>query len=233
MKSPSSSANGFHATPTDQKSESNNVIIQSDSRLSRDCPICDYPLVGLPVEHRCPECGFQFDAQTMIWDKRYTKRLRNLLRLLLAAYLGVFLPIVLVVVVITGTSFGGFLTFAISMVLCLIPFLYFNCCRLAAVSPSGVILRLGDRKSRTLPWDSIREVTFNPILPNATQLVTKRGRKIFVGEVLRSPQDVIQFTQAINDGIKRHGQPAAAAITQPDDPFQSTFGLSPHNESKS
>src|SRR5262245_12509714 len=30
-----------------------------------DCPHCGYSLNGLPREHRCPECGFEYDANTL------------------------------------------------------------------------------------------------------------------------------------------------------------------------
>ncbi len=35
-------------------------------RLS-ECPACDYDLRGLPIDHRCPECGFYFDNNTHVW----------------------------------------------------------------------------------------------------------------------------------------------------------------------
>jgi hypothetical protein len=31
------------------------------------CPVCRYDLTGLPAKHRCPECGFIYDATTRIW----------------------------------------------------------------------------------------------------------------------------------------------------------------------
>jgi len=30
--------------------------------------MCGYDLRGLPAEHRCPECGFAYDARTLIWQ---------------------------------------------------------------------------------------------------------------------------------------------------------------------
>jgi hypothetical protein len=31
------------------------------------CPICRYDLSGLPKDHRCPECGFEYDASMRMW----------------------------------------------------------------------------------------------------------------------------------------------------------------------
>lgn len=36
------------------------------------CPICSYSLSGLPTRHRCPECGFEYDENTLCfvpWGK--------------------------------------------------------------------------------------------------------------------------------------------------------------------
>ncbi len=33
-----------------------------------NCPWCGYSLEGLPVEHRCPECGGQFDRPWQVFD---------------------------------------------------------------------------------------------------------------------------------------------------------------------
>jgi|GEM_PF-2041008 len=31
------------------------------------CPQCDYDLQHLPAAHRCPECGLQYDDDTLVW----------------------------------------------------------------------------------------------------------------------------------------------------------------------
>ncbi len=31
------------------------------------CPNCGYSLVGLPLEHRCPECGFEYDRDSVLF----------------------------------------------------------------------------------------------------------------------------------------------------------------------
>lgn len=32
------------------------------------CPVCNYDLTGLPKNHRCPECGFEYDETTVTWN---------------------------------------------------------------------------------------------------------------------------------------------------------------------
>jgi hypothetical protein len=36
-----------------------------DRRLLPCCPECEYDLTGLPAAHYCPECGFEFKAETV------------------------------------------------------------------------------------------------------------------------------------------------------------------------
>ena len=33
------------------------------------CPICAYSLLGLPDDHRCPECGFEFQRDTIVVEQ--------------------------------------------------------------------------------------------------------------------------------------------------------------------
>lgn len=40
-----------------------------------NCPACGYDLTGLPEEHRCPECGFVYDAHTIVIDFRLPRAL--------------------------------------------------------------------------------------------------------------------------------------------------------------
>lgn len=35
-----------------------------------NCPVCKYSLQGLPVAHRCPECGFEYDEQTVVFKPK-------------------------------------------------------------------------------------------------------------------------------------------------------------------
>lgn len=41
------------------------------------CPRCQYPLVGLPVEHHCPECGMAFDRRWQVFGGGNVRQASN------------------------------------------------------------------------------------------------------------------------------------------------------------
>ena len=43
------------------------------------CPHCSYSLKGLPIAHRCPECGFKYDSATRVWIQDNRMRASGLL----------------------------------------------------------------------------------------------------------------------------------------------------------
>ncbi|MEE8154781.1 MAG: hypothetical protein V3T53_07435 [Phycisphaerales bacterium] len=54
------------------------------------CPLCDYDLKGLPTEHKCPECGYEYDNATIVlrcWTSK-GKRTSWLARLFLPSIVG-------------------------------------------------------------------------------------------------------------------------------------------------
>ena len=54
------------------------------------CPLCDYDLKGLPTEHKCPECGYEYDNAAIVlpcWTSK-GKRTSWAQRLFLLAVVG-------------------------------------------------------------------------------------------------------------------------------------------------
>lgn len=48
------------------------------------CPICDYNLVGLPPAHTCPECGLEYDENTLVIEKHSSKTVVTIVAALMA-----------------------------------------------------------------------------------------------------------------------------------------------------
>lgn len=62
------------------------------------CPICRYDLAGLPKNHTCPECGFEYDESMRIWwIKGPSRRFWIIFTILLP------LSVFLVLLVLAGT----------------------------------------------------------------------------------------------------------------------------------
>jgi len=57
----------MNAHSSEQFSASFQGFAPSGSTL---CPGCDYDLRGLPAEYKCPECGLEYDLDTMVWTCR-------------------------------------------------------------------------------------------------------------------------------------------------------------------
>ena len=64
-----------------------------------NCPMCDYPLTGLPATYACPECGFEYDAETRVLASRLPKWFGH-------AHLTVTAVLLLLVIPMVGTEFS-------------------------------------------------------------------------------------------------------------------------------
>ncbi len=63
------------------------------------CPMCNYPLSGLPAEYACPECGFEYDSETCVLTSRHPIWFDYV-------QFAAFATLLLLLVPIVGTSVG-------------------------------------------------------------------------------------------------------------------------------
>ena len=52
------------------RSSLSSAFMEVTSAPLTHCPICRYDLSGLPKDHHCPECGFEYDASMRVWIAR-------------------------------------------------------------------------------------------------------------------------------------------------------------------
>jgi hypothetical protein len=118
------------------------------------CPVCDYDLRGLPVPHRCPECGAQYDICRTRWHPTLSSVDPG----------WIFRRFAMFCVVIIGTSIflpGGSLVLGILTAIGLILVVAWIAYRIqheyVQFESSGVIVRSVERESK-IPWRRISHV---------------------------------------------------------------------------
>ncbi|MBN2562308.1 MAG: hypothetical protein JXQ75_15390 [Phycisphaerae bacterium] len=178
----------------------------------KDCPVCEYPLIGLPRRHRCPECGFEYDEHTRIWQARRPWRLWKAVSLLMNGVAFCFFAL--------GAYLFAFTSLALRWVAPVLAAFY-ACCfvyqwilnrrrEYVAVTPGGVIVRMYGTKPRAVPWCDVLMVggVGASAAPGWTVLHTKRGR-YRIGLALRDPVEAQALAEAVEDGKKRYGAGAS------------------------
>lgn len=119
------------------------------------CPVCGYSLEGLPVEHKCPECGEAYDEQTQVWRVRQWRwmDLVHVLMLMVAMYVlmpglsrpnGMAVLMALALIVVTSS-----LAYAVFRAV-----YYGRRGEVVAVMPRGIFLGQPDSE-RMIAWDEI------------------------------------------------------------------------------
>ena len=140
------------------------------------CPRCAYSLAGLPAEHRCPECGYDYDPYaTVIISPKIDVAQRRI---------GAGL-IVLCLVVIGGSSTRGrgadyLALFALANVL-------YGIYRIIRergqpnirllVNRTGIEIHRKGTFERLIPWDTIRHARFG-FLTGRVNLYDGEGRRV-------------------------------------------------------
>jgi len=143
------------------------VDAEPESNLLPICPRCAYSLRGLPVEHRCPECGLAFDRRWRVFGGQLLPGPRDAgarLPIIGLAY-AVFWSLVAAVLVWFAAPRGWtswLLLTVVAAVTALMAWLVFTKPRkFVAVGPEGVVIYHGPTRTQRFPWTQLGRAEFN------------------------------------------------------------------------
>lgn len=136
-----------------------------EERLLQLCPWCRYELRGLPIEHRCPECGGEFDRRWQVFGgKSISSKSLRAARPVTFMLIGVLCWFLLV----TGAYiFSGqweglscMIPMSIAASLAVATF-YFRPSHLIVLAPDGVRVFEGRRQVASYRWELIGRAYFH------------------------------------------------------------------------
>ena len=154
------------------------------------CPQCRYSLHGLPADHRCPECGFEYDAKAAIWESRVGKKE------ITAFVLGsCFLVWTLLSDVLGGgfppTSIFGIIVLFFGALLVFMLYRAFVTSRAGCTvytTGKGLLIKIG-RDVKLYPWGDIEGVLWNAANKSAGLYTKGRTLPLHIPKVLRRQSD--------------------------------------------
>ncbi len=151
------------------------------------CPQCKYSLKGLPADHRCPECGFEYDAETAMWKGRLDGKDISAYVVAICTVIWIFLSRLF------GTPFLPRSALRVALLLILGVLTLFVLYRVrqmrragdaVCTTRQGVWIKKG-RRSELYLWDEIEDVFWNSTNRNAGMKTRGRTRPIYIAQVFR------------------------------------------------
>ncbi len=165
-----------------------------------NCPKCNYALAGLPSAHRCPECGFEYDAYSWAWPIPESKW-RNTRLLQGSATIMGLLSIILISTqykyfVATGIlSILLSIAHSINVVMCIGLIRHVIQLRyrpFVAATPKGVTVRgvTKWKQHRTIPWNNIIDVKVGVgIRKWSYRILVAKGYNAHLQPFFRNPEE--------------------------------------------
>ena len=163
------------------------------------CPQCTYSLKGLPADHRCPDCGFEYDVETAMWKGRLDGKEISAYVFAICMVIGIFLSRLL------GTPFPprSALRVALLLILGILTlFVLYRVCQMwragdaVCTTRQGVWIKKGRRIELYL-WEEIEDVFWKPTNRNAGVKIRGRNHPFYIAQVFRRLSDFEDFESKV------------------------------------
>ena len=158
------------------------------------CPQCKYSLKGLPADYNCPECGFEYDAETAAWESHLDKKEISAIVFVSCFVIWTFLNRVL-----SGTfpprSIFGILTVLFGALLLFVTYRAFENLRAGyaiCTTRQGIWIKRG-RRTALHSWGNVEFVFWNASHKVSGVKIKGRDRPLYISKVLRKQQDFKNF----------------------------------------
>ncbi len=185
------------------------------------CPVCNYLLTGLPLEHRCPACGFQYDEHTQVWRN---PPLRWDFGRVLAVAVVALIMLGETVSLLSGVKQTGTVFSFVKITTCIAAGIFLgrrysrgrgSC--LVAIAPTGAVLRLRGKEVLVVPWSEVDEVKVLFGVPRRTVLLATTAETCHrLGQIIFTKLQALDFGRVVAEGKVRYRSRAAAASLESD-----------------
>lgn len=174
-----------------------------------NCPMCDYPLTGLPAAHACPECGFRYDENTRVWVGE-PRRFSKLNALFYLACIPFWLSTALRAF-LSRSRMSDLIKIVAVITLLATPLLEIYWRRrsrrlppLAAITSAGITYRAGGMQAKLLPWREFDGVIEDPsFVGNTVSLVRTNGRPMRLTAPFRTADEMVTFHEVATGRLAR------------------------------
>lgn len=176
-----------------------------------NCPMCNYPLKGLPAEHSCPECGFNYDKETYLWIL-HSKRPGRFLFIF-----GVGCNLIGATILGFGPTLfawprNAFTSSLVILGLCSAAALILNARRwrrfppMICLSPAGIHNRIRSKRFKSISFDGIKRIQLaKPVYGRSFYLTMDDGSFAEINTPLVDAEDCEQFVRLVTERLSRQG----------------------------
>jgi len=178
-----------------------------EAYLLAECPVCDYALQGLPVEHLCPECGLAFDRRWWVYGGPGVSREWSRSARAFQIVTAIACVIVICLFLIKQLPMSAILVGVSMVILAAVGLAYlfstYRPRRFIALGPAALVVFHGPKRIEHFPWSTISHPRADMhhkcvVFESAGKTIRVKGYDFFGGviyDVERCARGITQYTR--------------------------------------